>query len=291
MQRERKRKRRFGVIAIISHHQTDDGVDAETSLSLSLSLCISLLLRLYNFFLAPAHNRSIYSLWKCVWAPKSCFPPWRIWAHACVFLRSHIEHDILNIVGKCKECKRKVKGRRKEKGRGRESRKGNWKWRFGRNGGKHRWGVCDFLSALFFSFLPKLHFQFPFLLSLPLPFPFPLPSTFHLHIEHCILRLILKGHWKYSLVSDWFKVSHLFLHRTQRSQRLTTLQIPQIQFHWVRRWSSKRLKRIKHLCCIHSVVCKLLGIWLMWRHPFSAFFLRWLVIIDSRNKRDTSDSR
>ena len=36
--------------------------------------------------------------------------------------------------------------------------------------------------AIFFPFLPKLHFQFPFpsLLSLPLPFPFRLPSTFHL---------------------------------------------------------------------------------------------------------------
>ena len=45
MQRERERKRRFGVNAIIScqrHHQsTDDGVDAETSFSLSLHLYLS----------------------------------------------------------------------------------------------------------------------------------------------------------------------------------------------------------------------------------------------------------
>ena len=46
---QRERKRRFGVNAIIS--QTDDGVDAETSLSLSLSLGISIsLLRPYTFF-------------------------------------------------------------------------------------------------------------------------------------------------------------------------------------------------------------------------------------------------
>ena len=45
MQRERERKRRFGVNAIIS--ASDDGVDAETS----LSLCISIsLLRPYTFF-------------------------------------------------------------------------------------------------------------------------------------------------------------------------------------------------------------------------------------------------
>ena len=44
-----------------SFDQTDDGVDAETSLSLSLSLCISIsLLRLYTF--SRAHNRSLYSL-------------------------------------------------------------------------------------------------------------------------------------------------------------------------------------------------------------------------------------
>ena len=43
MKRERERKRRFGVNAIISH--------AETSLSLSLFMSISLL-RLYTFFLA-----------------------------------------------------------------------------------------------------------------------------------------------------------------------------------------------------------------------------------------------
>ena len=36
---QRERKRRFGVNAIIS--QTDDGVDAETSLSLSLHLYLS----------------------------------------------------------------------------------------------------------------------------------------------------------------------------------------------------------------------------------------------------------
>ena len=42
------RKRRFGVNAIISL-QTDDGVDAETSLSLSLCISISLL-RPYTFF-------------------------------------------------------------------------------------------------------------------------------------------------------------------------------------------------------------------------------------------------
>ena len=57
-----------------SFDQTDDGVDAKTSLSLSLCTSISLL-RLYTF--SRAHNRSLYSLWKCVWAPKSCFPPWR----------------------------------------------------------------------------------------------------------------------------------------------------------------------------------------------------------------------
>ena len=33
--------------------------------------------------------------------------------------------------------------------------------------------------AIFFPFLPKLHFQFPFLLSLP----FPLPSTFRLRLK------------------------------------------------------------------------------------------------------------
>ena len=40
---QRERKRRFGVNAIISRSrsQTDDGVDAETSLSLSLHLYLS----------------------------------------------------------------------------------------------------------------------------------------------------------------------------------------------------------------------------------------------------------
>ena len=43
-EREKERKRRFGVNAIISLMMTDDGIDAETSLSffLSLSSCPSL---------------------------------------------------------------------------------------------------------------------------------------------------------------------------------------------------------------------------------------------------------
>ena len=46
-EREKERKRRFGVNAIIS--LTDDGVDAETSLSLFLSLFMSIsLLRLFS---------------------------------------------------------------------------------------------------------------------------------------------------------------------------------------------------------------------------------------------------
>ena len=47
---QRERKRRFGVNAIISLRETDDGVDAEMSLSLSLCISISLL-RPYTFFL------------------------------------------------------------------------------------------------------------------------------------------------------------------------------------------------------------------------------------------------
>ena len=37
-------------------------------------------------------------------------------------------------------------------------------------------------------------------------------------------------------------------------KRSTT--VPQTPLHWRRRWSSKRLKRIKHLCVTLSVVCK-----------------------------------
>ena len=45
------------------------------------------------------------------------------------------------------------------------------------------------VSAVFFPFLPKLHFQFPFLLSLLSSFPFPsrdLPSTFHLRLKRTL---------------------------------------------------------------------------------------------------------
>ena len=43
-----------------SFDQTDDGVDAETSLSLSLSSCLSLFSAFTLF--SRAHNRSLYSL-------------------------------------------------------------------------------------------------------------------------------------------------------------------------------------------------------------------------------------
>ena len=44
----------------------------------------------------------------------------------------------------------------------------HWKHFAGAPGSILGWGVCDF-----FPFLPKLHFQFPFLLSLPLPSLWP----------------------------------------------------------------------------------------------------------------------
>ena len=73
-----------------SFDQTDDGVDAETSLSLSLHVYLSS--PPLHFFFSRAHNRSLslYSLWKCVWAPKSCFPPWRIIEKYC---QSGVRHD------------------------------------------------------------------------------------------------------------------------------------------------------------------------------------------------------
>ena len=45
------------------------------NVSFSLSSCLSLFSAFTLF--SRARNRSLYSLWKCVWAPKSCFPPWR----------------------------------------------------------------------------------------------------------------------------------------------------------------------------------------------------------------------
>ena len=58
-----------------SFDPTDDGVDAETSLSLSLHFYLS---SPPLHFFSRAHIGSVYSLGKCVWAPKSCSPPWRI---------------------------------------------------------------------------------------------------------------------------------------------------------------------------------------------------------------------
>ena len=64
MQRERERERDVSASTPSS---------AETSLSLSLHFYLSS--PPLHFFLALTIGH-YYSLWKCVWAPKSCFPPW-----------------------------------------------------------------------------------------------------------------------------------------------------------------------------------------------------------------------
>ena len=179
-------------------------------------------------------------LWR-FWDPaRDDKPQPDIWAHACVFLRSHIEHDTLNIVGKLKEWKWKVEGRRKEKGRGRESRR--------EIGSEDLAETAENIVGVFAIFYPRFFSFLPIKASLPISFStfpscsFPFPSPFDLSLAHWTLymRLILKGHWKYSLVSDWFKVSHLFLHRTQRSQRLTTVQIPQIKYNFTEEGVERR---------------------------------------------------
>ena len=50
--------------------------EREREREISLSLHFYLSSPPLHFF-SRAHNRSLYSLWKCVWAPKSCFPPWK----------------------------------------------------------------------------------------------------------------------------------------------------------------------------------------------------------------------
>ena len=70
MKRERERKKE--TFRRQRHHQSD--VDDETSLSFSsLSSCLSL----FSAFILALTTGSINIFWKCVWAPKSFFQPWR----------------------------------------------------------------------------------------------------------------------------------------------------------------------------------------------------------------------
>ena len=76
MKRERKKERDVSASTPSSvwWWRWRQNVSFSLSLSLSLSSCLSLF---SAFFLALTIG-SINIFWKCVWAPKSCFQPWRI---------------------------------------------------------------------------------------------------------------------------------------------------------------------------------------------------------------------